>query len=633
MCGIAGYLGSYNPELLPLLGRTQAHRGPDHQAYWSADQVGLAHQRLSILDLSPSGHQPMWDERKRVVLIFNGEIYNYRELRQRLESAGVSFQGTSDTEVLVNLLSLFGSKSLAWLNGIFALAAWFPEERRMLLARDAAGVKPLYWAHGTEGYAFASEIKTLRVLPGLDWSIDQTAIMSYLSLLYAPGDLTPARGIRKVLPGTFMEWRLGQTPQTTRFASAPYQQEIQDLSFDDSVEACRHYLQQAVRRQLVADVPVGGFLSGGVDSTAIAHFAVQALGAGSRYPCFTIGSSENAALAREGFADDYPYAQLASQRLGVPLGVASQSDIQVNQVDEMVAHLDEPIADLASLTTLTICQKARQEGIKVLLSGAGGDDLFSGYRRHQAIESEKYWRWWPLAWRRRLKHWAVNTEHHTPFARRFSKLFRYADSSSAERLAGYFLWIEENTLAMALHDDFRHHAGLRRPVDLLTSSLTNLPASATSLQQMLHLDRNHFLADQNLVYTDKMSMACGVEVRVPFLDLDLMQFSERLPDAFKQSGSRGKFILKQAMQGLIPHEIIHRPKSGFGLPLRQLLHTVYAPRLKELADSGRLDATGIFSGKGVLRLLAEDAQGKVDAAYPLLGILCVESWLRQFAHR
>jgi asparagine synthase (glutamine-hydrolysing) len=629
MCGIAGYLGDYSAELLPLLGQAQAHRGPDYQAVWSASRIGLAHQRLSILDLSPAGNQPMWDDARKVILVFNGEIYNYRELRQRLEDVGVKFRGESDTEVLVNLLSVFGAPSLAWLNGIFALAAWFPAERKLWLVRDAAGVKPLYWAQGTQGVCFASELKSLRLMPGLDWSIDPTAITAYLSLLYAPGDLTPARGIRKVLPGTLLEWQEGQPLRSQRFATELFRQEIEDLSLKDAEVACRHYLQQAVRRQLVSDVPLGGFLSGGVDSTAIAHYAVQALGDGRRYPCFTIGHSDGA-FGKEGFVEDYPYAQLASRRLGVTLHEASPANIKVDQIDQMVLQLDEPIADLAALTTWTLCQKAREAGIKVLLSGAGGDDIFTGYRRHQALEAEKYWRWWPLAWRRRLRQWATQTEHQTPLSRRFRKLFRYADASDTERLAGYFIWMEENTLASALSADFRQSAGLRQPLDLMMSSLQSLPAQASPLQQMLYLDRSHFLADQNLVYTDKMAMACGVEVRVPFLDLDLMNFTERLPDGYKQSGSHGKFILKRALQGVLPDQILQRPKSGFGLPLRQLLHTVYAPRLQELARSGRLDATGAFSGDGVLRLLADDAQGKVDAAYPLLGVLCVESWLRQF---
>ena len=219
----------------------------------------------------------------------------------------------------------------------------------------------------------------------------------------------------------------------------------------------------------------------------------------------------------------------------------------------------------------------------------------------------------------------------SPAGRRLGKLFRYADAEPAERMAAYFLWISEETLAPALSPALRESLGVERPVDQMLRSLDGLPAGVSRLNQMLHLDRAHFLADHNLNYTDKMAMACGVEVRVPFLDPDLVAFSERLADRQKLRGQYGKYVLRQALRGLLPDEILTRPKAGFGLPLRQLLHGVYGARLRELARSGRLDATGLFSGEGVIALLDADARGEVDAAYPLLAVLCLESWVRQFA--
>jgi len=631
MCGIAGYVGRFDPTLLAQMSRAQGHRGPDGSGEWHDDGAGLSHVRLAILDLTSAGAQPMADAAGKLVLTFNGEIYNYRALRAKLERRGVVFRGHSDTEVLANLLSHFGKDCLPWLNGIFAFAAWYPAERRMLVARDAAGVKPLYWAKTADGYGFASEIKALCRLPGVDLSLDSLAVASYLTLLYAPGELTPAKGIRKILPGTWVEWREGEEPVNGSFAPVHYTEEVQPFKQADAIEACRHYLGQAVQRQLVSDVTVGGFLSGGVDSSTVAHYAVKSLGDPGRYPCFTIGPSAMDGYDNEGFSEDFPYAQYVSEQMRTPLHVSSMDQAELADLDLMVWQLDEPTPDMAALAARAICREARAQGVKVLLSGAGGDDIFSGYRRHVALGAEKYWTWAPRSLRGLFRRSAGKAHIAGPFARRLSKLFRYADAPAPERLASYFLWISQEALSPALSPAFRASQSAHRPVDVLLRSLDGLPEGVSRLNQMLHLDRSYFLADHNLNYTDKMAMAHGVEVRLPFLDPDLVAFSERLPDALKQHGSEGKYILRQAMRGVLPDRVLDRPKTGFGLPLRSLIHGAYGRKLTELARSGRLDATGVFDGQGVLQLLEADRRGEVDAAYPLLGILCLESWIRQFA--
>ncbi|MEY4797871.1 MAG: hypothetical protein RI978_172, partial [Verrucomicrobiota bacterium] len=420
---------------------------------------------------------------------------------------------------------------------------------------------------------------------------------------------------------------------TASFVPAHYAQEIQPFKEQDAVEACRHYLGQAVRRQLVSDVPLGGFLSGGLDSSAIAHYAVKALGNPDRYPCYTIGASELKGLSAEGFAEDFPFAQRMSTNLGTTLQVADFDARAIDDIDALVWTLDEPTPDVAAFAAQAICRHANRQGVKVLLSGAGGDDLFTGYRRHLALRSERYWGWAPASARALLRRGFATKTTAGPLRRRLAKLFRYADAAPAERLASYFLWIGHESLSPALSPLLRESMGTHRPVDMLLRSLDGLPSGVSRLNQMLHLERSHFLADHNLNYTDKMAMAHGVEVRVPFLDPDLVSFSERLPDGLKLRGGESKFVLRQAMRGVLPDEIITRPKSGFGLPLRQLIHGAYGRRLRELADSGRLDATGLFSGSGAIALLEADRRGEIDAAYPLLGILCLESWVRQFAGR
>jgi len=633
MCGIAGYVGDFAPALLTEMGAAIAHRGPDGQGAWSEGRVGLAHARLAIIDLSPAGAQPMASTDRRVVVTFNGEIYNFRELRDRLSSEGVTFRGASDTEVLVELLARFGEKCLPWLNGIFAFAAWFPAERRMILVRDAAGVKPLYWTRTSGGFAFASEIKALRPVPGIDWSPDPVAIASYLTLLYAPCDLTPARGIRKLQPGEIMEWCEDALPVVRRFAARPNEQGPHDLSTADAVEACRSYLQQAVRRQLVSDVPIGGFLSGGVDSTALAALSVQALGEGSRYPCFTVQASASAHSGNDGFVDDFPYAQLAAKRLGIPLHAITQESAAIQDVDRLVWMLDEPTPDPAAFMTYAISRAARERGVKVLLSGAGGDDLFSGYRRHQALQSERYWGWWPKPLRAGLRQLTADNLQTHPLGRRLSKLFGHADADPAERLASYFLWLGHEAMLPMLGADFRAALGHQRSTDLLTGSLAQLPEGVTHLSRMLHLDRSFFLASHNLNYKDKMGMACGVEIRVPLLDADLASFAERLTDRQRIHGGETKYLFRRALRGVVPDEVLSRSKSGFGLPLRSFFHEVYGPQIRRLAAEGRLDGTGVFDGAGVVALLDADRRGEIDATYPLLGVLCVESWLRQFAQR
>ena len=633
MCGIAGYLGSFEPALLAQMGAAIAHRGPDGAGTWSARSVGLAHARLAIIDLSAAGAQPMASSREEVVVTFNGEIYNFRELRARLTSDGFILRGQSDTEVLVELLARFGEKCLPWLNGIFAFAAWFPAQQRLLLARDGAGVKPLYWAKSPSGLVFASELKALKQVPGLDWSPDPVAIAAYLSLLYAPGELTPAKGIRKLQPGESMVWQVGAEPVIRRFVSLPNAQHPHSLGLEDSVEACRSYLQQAVSRQLVSDVPVGGFLSGGLDSTALAVSAVKALGNPKLYPCFTVASPVDSLRNSEGFVDDFPYAQRVAEHLGLPLHAIPVDAATLPDIDRLVWMLDEPTPDPAAFLTYSISRQAREMGIKVLLSGAGGDDLFSGYRRHQALHSERWWGWWPQPLRAGLRRLASGHSLENPLIRRLAKLFAHADEEPAERLASYFLWLNHETMTPLLSEAMQVELGLHHTTDLLTHAVTQLPDGVTRLSQMLHLDRRFFLASHNLNYKDKMGMACGVEIRVPLLDPDLAAFAERLTDTQRVHGSEAKYLFRRAMRGFIPDDVINRPKSGFGLPLRGMFDAHYGPQLEAMVLNGRLDATGVFNGAAVQRLLAANRRGEVDATYTLLGVLCVESWLRQFAGR
>lgn len=633
MCGISGYFGHFDRDCLERMTAAQVHRGPDDGGVWvdAAAGIGLGHRRLSIIDLSPAGHQPMWDATRRACIAFNGEIYNYRELRAELARDGFIFNSHSDTEVILNLWLRDGEAAFAKLNGIFAFALWDPARRQLICARDAFGTKPFYWTETSAGWLFASEIKAFLDVPGFCRDLNPQAISAYMALLYAPGEATAFKRVRKLLPGHSLVFENGKAPVVKCFKAADLAVEsIAPMTEADAIDQCRGLLAQAVKRQLVADVPVGGFLSGGLDSSAIAWEAARSLAAPSDYACFTIGFN-TAGTSEEGFAEDLPYAHRVAQKLGVPLHTVRVGAELADELDFMVRHLDEPIADPAALNTYHICRLAREHGIKVLLSGAGGDDLFTGYRRHVAVDSEKWWGGLPTSVRRALRSGTSRLPVGSSAGRRLAKLFRYADRSPDARLAGYFVWMEDSRIRRLLNPDFIASMGAWAPADTLVETLRELPAGVPRLNQMLHLDQRHFLTDQNLNYTDKLSMATGVEVRVPFLDNDLAAFAARLPLQYKQRGRCGKWVLKKAMEGRLDSDVIYRPKSGFGVPLRRWIHGEYRVRFNDLIDSGRLDATGVFSGAAVRALIEEDRAGRVDATYPLYAVLCIESWLRTFA--
>jgi len=630
MCGIAGFLGSFEQGLLEDMNRLQSHRGPDDAGVWadSTQGIGLAHRRLSIIDLSPAGHQPMWDVERRAVISFNGEIYNYRELRAELEGCGYRFTSASDTEVVLNLYLRYGPGCLPRLNGIFAFALWDAQERRLLLARDGFGIKPLYYAATPRGLVFASEIKSLLTLKDLDRALDSQALLFYVAYLYAPYPHTPLRSVRKLPPGHALLVERDGSRRMWQFYHLPYDQPIADITCAEAQERIRSLLGQAVRRQMVADVPVGAFLSGGLDSSAIVACAREHVEQG-RMDCFTIGFKDGS-VADEGMVDDLAYARRAADHLGVDLHVVDVGSDMASRFEEMIYHLDEPQADPAPLNALFICELARKNGIKVLLSGAGGDDVFSGYRRHLALMHESLWSWMPHPVRKAMRSLSQAAPGDRPWGRRVSKAFRYADASPRERLASYFLWLDPLWLKRLAGARLRDEMDGFDPLGPMMRVLDGLPDGTPPLHQMLALDASFFLTDHNLNYTDKMSMATGVEVRVPFLDPDLVAFAATLDPGFKQKGRVGKWILKQAMGSLLPHEIIYRPKSGFGAPLRRWLKNELKEYMSELLSPESLRNRGLFDASAVAAMMDEDNAGRMDATYPIFALVCIELWCRIF---
>lgn len=604
------------------------HRGPDDWGiHEDADRgIALGHRRLSIIDLSPLGHQPMASADGAVTLVYNGEIYNYRELRAELETEGVVFRGHSDTEVLLQLYLAEGMAMLPRLNGIFALALYDARSDELLLARDGLGIKPLYFSQSEEGFSFSSEIKALLPLSVMDRELDPVALHRYLTFLWCPGEGTPFRHVRKVEPGEAMQVRRGKVTRRWSWYSPPQARHTaSEMSEREAVSQVEAHLREAVRRQMVADVPVGAFLSGGLDSSAIVAFARDLVPATR---CFTI---EPLGGDDKGESADLPYARRVAAHLGVELDVVSVDATRLtDHIEQMIWHLDEPLADPAALNVYYIAQLARSAGIKVLLSGAGGDDLFTGYRRHVALRYEAVWSWLPQAGRRGLDRLVSGLDMQSPLGRRAGKLFANIADRGEMGLAAYFAWARRADLLALYSPALRAAVGDRRAEQPMLDLLSTLPRQCSAMDRMLALEQRFFLADHNLIYTDKMSMAAGVEVRVPFLDPDLVALAARIPDRFKQRGTTGKWVLKKAMEPHLPLDVIYRPKTGFGAPLRRWIKEDLREMVGDILSASSLRARGLFDPAAVAQLIEDDAAGRRDAAYTIFSLLCIEIWCRQF---
>jgi asparagine synthase (glutamine-hydrolysing) len=627
MCGITGI---YNGDLsiLSSANSLQSHRGPDDDGVYLNEtlNIGLGHTRLSIIDPSPLGSQPMSSGDGKAVLTFNGEIYNYKELRSDLESKGFVFRGESDTEVLLNLYLSEGVAMLTKLNGIFSFAILDVNSGSLFVARDALGVKPLYYSSHGNVFGFASEIKSLIRLMPSSKELDVEAINRYISFLWCPGDGTPLRSVKKLLPGEALIVKNGCITDKWLWYKLPIMNNPKMLINKElAVSGVTKYLRQAVHRQMVSDVPLGAFLSGGLDSSAIVAFARE-LNPDIR--CFSI---ETQGGQDPGVVDDLPYAKRVAKYLNVELDVVTiESHRMASDLESMIVQLDEPLADPAALNVLYISRLAREQGIKVLLSGSGGDDLFTGYRRHYALQLEDYWRWLPERVRAGLEGMTEKLGASGIIKRRVKKMFNGASLSSEDRLINYFRWTDDSLLKSLYSSEFRQQLAGSNSNKIMLDFIDPILTDRSSLDQMLALEQRFFLTDHNLNYTDKMSMAAGVEARVPFLDLDLVRFSATVPNRFKQRGNVGKWVLKKAMEPYLPNDIIYRPKTGFGAPLRTWMQRDLTEIMRDLLSVDSINRRGLFCATNVQKLIEDNTCAKVDASYTLFSLLCIEIWCREY---
>ena len=654
MCGIVGFQGQFRSELLAAMSGAVAHRGPDgHGALVlraeGQPDTGLGHRRLAIIDLTPSASQPMCTVahaasgmEQGLTVVFNGEIYNYRELGLALKNVGHVFRSNSDTEVLLHLYARYGFEMLSRLNGIFAFAIHDGRERGrpegmerggLFLARDPLGVKPLYFVESPNRFLFASEIKALLMEPGVDRTIDAAAVHQTLAYLWTPAPRTILRAVRKLEPGSAMIVSGGRIRKKWSYYTPPYVGQVSAASEADLANELAERLYRAVDRQLVADVPVGAFLSGGLDSSSIVAMMRRAR-PNEPITAFTIGFEDEADT--DGNPHDLPFARKVAAHLDVSLKEITLPSSAIHRLEDMIRLLDEPQADPAPINALMIAEASRAMGIPVLLSGAGGDDIFGGYRRHWALQFERNWAWMPAVIRERMQgaaQWAANGNGHgqsIPAVRRLAKMFAYAGEESDRRLVSYFLWSSDQLRRGLYTPEFARETALLDVADPLLKSLQRIPKEHDPLQRMLFLETVHFLADHNLNYTDRAGMASGVEVRVPLLDLDLVEFAATVPSSMKQSGRTGKPLFKRAVEPYLPHDVIYRPKTGFGAPLRRWLRTELRDLVGDILSPAALRRRGFFDPAAVAKLIEQDRRGTIDGSYTIFALLSLELWCRSF---
>lgn len=629
MCGIFGYslkqTGALDLEaILPVI----QHRGPDGRGFFYSDDgyVGLGHVRLAIIGLDEVAAQPYLSNDKQAVLTYNGEIYNFKKIAEGLKQEGVDLDDHSDTVVLFEFLQKHGLSQLNRLNGMFAFAFYNQVSGELYIVRDGYGVKPLYYAESEQGVLFASEVKALLAMGGESGALDSQTIARYNTYLWNPASELPTQNIKKLAPGFCLKIKQGQIIDNYRWFDLSRQAGLTKKGRDAKsyIAETAHHIRKAVHRQMVSDVEVGAFLSGGLDSTSVVAFAKEL---NPNIRCFTIDTGKSDA----GLSDDLPYAKKAAKYLGVPLEVVKVEHKNLaDDIESLVECLEEPLADPAPLNVLYISQLARKHGIKVLLSGAGGDDVFTGYRRHKAVLADRWLSKIPTILRKQMANAAQYFDTSNAFGRRAVRFLSGIELNGNDRLINYFAWIPDSALRPLFAKEFRAEVDRVNLSSPFRDYLNQFDSGLDDIEKILLLERRFFLADHNLTYTDKMSMAASVEVRVPFLDNELVEFAATIPSNLKQHGSVGKWVFKQAMRHYLPDSLIFRSKTGFGAPLRIWLGGELKVLVNDTLSQAAIQRRGIFDFKMIQKFLEDDRQGKIDGSYIIFSLMCFEIWCRKF---
>lgn len=603
------------------------HRGPDAQGFWGEDHVFLGQNRLSIIDLSSSATQPLFNEDGSVVLVFNGEIYNYQALREELLQKGHVFKSHSDSEVLVHLYEEEGIAMLSSIRGMFAFVIYDRKKKQTFIARDHFGIKPLYIFQKEGHFAFASEMKALQQHPEVKFDVNPKAVLDHLSFLWCPFPKTIANDVVKLEPGTALILEGAAIKKKWNFYDIPYTGRFIDISEAEAVKQLDALLEASISEQLVSDVPLGLFLSGGLDSSLIAAY-VRKLRPDQKIKAFTI---DIRGADMEGNPNDLPYARKVAKDLNIDLEEIIVTPAEVlKHLEELTYILDEPLADPAAVNVLLITKIAREKGYIVLLSGAGGDDVFSGYRRHQAMQIDLKTFKLPAFSRKLLELAGKKIPVFNPKIRKAKKYLQHFGATLNDRLVSYYYWMDEKKartlLTPAFNDRIQDYSSLKN----LELAFQNIPHEKSALNKMLYLESKFFLVDHNLNYSDKMSMCSSVETRVPYLDYRIVDFAAQLPVELKLQGGQAKYILKKVAEKYLDKDIIYRKKTGFGAPLRQWILNDFQPLFDKYLNKKTLDKHGVFSHDAVWKLIKDNASGKTDAAYSIFSVICITVWMERF---
>jgi asparagine synthase (glutamine-hydrolysing) len=618
VCGIAGKFFFDPPARLEqahieAMLRPIHHRGPDGGGVYVDGPVGLGHRRLSIIDLSSAGAQPMSNEDDTVWIVFNGEIYNYQELREQLLAKGHQFKSHTDTEVIIHLYEEYGVDCLQKLRGMFAFALWDKNRQRLFAARDRVGIKPLYYHVGSTAFSFGSELKSILVDPSVPRDLDLIAVRKFLSFYYIPGEDTLLKSVRKLLPGHYLlADRNGVS--TRQYWDLVFTDTRWSTPYDQAVDELRELLRARVGDHMMADVPVGVLLSGGMDSTAVCSLAVHQTE--KKLHTFTIGFDDPAVV------DERKYARLAAQQFGTEHHeLTFTAEDFWNALPLYVSHMEEPVCEPPAIALYYITKLAR-EYVKVVLSGEGGDEAFAGYPNYpRMLQVERL--------RHNLGPFAAPASGAASLVGRVLNDNRYRNYGHAltsplheayySRTAGPTTPF--NSEANSLFSrDFLEATASFDPSEVIARLLSNVKKQPL-LNQLLYIDTKTWLPDDLLVKADKMTMANSVELRVPLLDHTILEFAASLPPDFKVKEKETKRILKTAFAASIPEEVLKRKKAGFPVPYERWL--AQDPRTKELLDDKRSPVAGLI-------LNAQADKPRLRGGKELFSLICLNEWISQF---
>jgi len=624
MCGIVGIVKKDNSlvdqALISRMCEAIRHRGPDEDGFYFSEGVGLGMRRLSIIDLK-GGQQPIHNQDRTAWIVFNGEIYNYRELRDKLEKLGHTFYTNSDTEAIIHAYDQYGADCPKHLRGMFALAIWDERTRELFLARDRVGKKPILYAHVNGGLIFGSEFSALLLHPDIGRDIDTEAIHHYLSFMCVPAPLTAYRAIRKLEPGHSLRWRKGEI-KIEQYWQPDFSKKIK-ISEQEAGERTVEILRDAVKVRLMSEVPLGAFLSGGIDSSAVV--ALMSQESSGPVKTFSIGFEE------QDFSELH-HARRVAEHVGADHHEFIVRPDALEVLPLLVEHYGEPYADSSAIPTYYVARETRKH-VTVALNGDGGDESFAGYERYAAMHlAEKYHRI-PAVLRDSLVQQAIGLIPSSETKRsRVRDVKRFLEAASLPKVERYLRWVSVfDTAAKAnlYSANFLHETQSIRAADILDPWFSRANGAGI-VDAALLADINTYLPNDLLVKVDIATMAVSLEARSPFLDHHLIEFAASLPEKLKLRGITTKYLLKRMLKKLLPAENLNRRKMGFGVPIGHWFRGKLQPFLRETILSERALNRGLFRPEAVKQLVELHARGERDNSHQLWTLLMLELWFERF---